>query len=56
MPNVGYEVTKEDDKVVHELHEMFELVFFSHHDGDNIYVFCWAIGEVMGVIEMVVVQ
>ena len=32
---------------------MFELVFF-YHDGDNIYVFCWAIGEVMGVIEMVV--
>ena len=27
---------------------------YFHHDGDNIYVFCWAIGEVMGVIEMVV--
>ena len=26
---------------------------YFHHDGDNIYVFCWAIGEVMGVIEMV---
>ena len=34
------------------MHEMFELVFF-YHDGDNIYVFCWAIGEVMGVIQIV---
>ena len=53
MPNVEYEVTKGVGKVVQELHEMFELVFFSHHDGDNIYVFCWAIGEVMGVIQIV---
>ena len=28
MPNVGYEVTKGVGKVVQELHEMFELVFF----------------------------
>ena len=27
---------------------------FFYHDGDNIYVCFWAIGEVMGVIEMVV--
>ena len=28
MPNVEYEVTKGVGKVVQELHEMFELVFF----------------------------
>ena len=39
--------------MVQELHEMFELVFF-YHDGENMYVCFWAIGEVMGVIEMVV--
>ena len=27
---------------------------FLNHDGDNIYVCFWAIGEMMGVIEMVV--
>ena len=29
LPNMGYEVSKEDGKVVQELYEMFELVFFS---------------------------
>ena len=39
MPNVEYEVTKGVGKVVQELHEMFELVFFFYYDGYNIYIY-----------------
>ena len=54
MPNVEYEVTKGVGKVVQELHEMFELVFFLLWWLQYIYLCCWAIGEAVGVIEMVV--
>ena len=55
MPNVEYEVTKGVGKVVQELHEMFELVFFFIMMATiYIYLCCWAIGEAVGVIEMVV--
>ena len=48
MPNVGYEVTNGVGKVVQEL----QGIWSCDHVGDKIG--CWAIGEVMVVIEMVV--